>query len=56
MFYHVFMQDEKNENRMKHYVVKGFDKVEHYMKDPAFVGFVNEFQFKDKKGRMIKCS
>jgi len=53
--YHVFMQDEKAENKMKHIVVDGFDAVQEKMQFSNFVGYVNEFQFKDKKGRMIKC-
>lgn len=53
--YHVFMQDEKDENKMKHLVVEGFEAVEEKMQLSTFVGYVNEFQFKDQKGRMIKC-
>jgi hypothetical protein len=53
--YHVFLQDEKDENKMIHHVVEGFEKVEKMMKKDSFVGFVNEFQFKNKKGVMIKC-
>lgn len=55
MKYHVFMQDEKDENKMKHLVVEGFDAVQEHMQFKTFVGYVNEFQFKDQKGRMIKC-
>ena len=55
MFYHVFMQDDNTENTLKHIVVKGFEAVEEKMQFPEFVAYVNEFQFKDKKGRMIKC-
>lgn len=55
MKYHVFMQDEKEENKMKHIVVDGFDAVQEKMQFSNFVGYVNEFQFKDKKGRMLKC-
>ena len=53
--YHVFMQDEKEENKMIHVVVNGFDEVEKRMELESFIGYVNEFQFKNKKGRMIKC-
>lgn len=53
--YHVFMQDEKEENKMIHLVVEGFEAVEEKMQFKTFVGYVNEFQFKDQKRRMIKC-
>lgn len=55
MLYHVFMQDEKEENRMIHLVVDGFDNVMEKMQSVYFVGYVNEFQFKGKNRRMIKC-
>lgn len=53
--YHVFMQDEKEENKLKHLVVEGFEAVEEKMQFKTFVGYVNEFQFKDQKRRMVKC-
>lgn len=53
--YHVFMQDEIQDSIMIHLVVEGFEKVEKMMKFENFVGYVNEFQFKDRKGRMVKC-
>ena len=55
MKYHVFMQDDKEENKMIHLVVEGFEAVEEQMQFKNFVGYVNEFQFKDKERRMIKC-
>lgn len=53
--YHVFMQDEKEENKLIHIVVEGFEAVEEKMQFKTFVGYVNEFQFKDKERRMLKC-
>ena len=53
--YHVFMQDEKEDNKLIHIVVEGFEAVEEKMQFKTFVGYVNEFQFKDKERRMLKC-